>query len=110
MAGDDRSFHIWLPRSRRSDCLDHDEAAIVPRRLLERVSSLDWFISIGLVPVPFALTVPAAAYLGATASLVGAGVLGAAATLAFLFLPNHARPPRELSLSSRSRLVDHRLS
>ena len=60
---------------------------MVPIRMLGRVSSLDWFISIGLLPVSFALTGPVAAALGARATLVGAGVLGAAVTLGGLFLP-----------------------
>lgn len=60
---------------------------LVPERLLGRVSSLDWFISIGLVPVSFALTGPVAGFFGAQATLVGAGVLGGIVTLAFLFLP-----------------------
>ena len=33
---------------------------LVPRQLLGRVSSLDWFISIGLLPLSFALTGPTA--------------------------------------------------
>ena len=33
---------------------------LVPRRLLGRVSSLDWMLSTGLVPLSFALTGPAA--------------------------------------------------
>ena len=60
---------------------------LVPGRLLGRVSSLDWFISIGLVPLSFALTGPVAQVLGARTTLVGAGLVGAAITLAFLFLP-----------------------
>lgn len=60
---------------------------LVPAALLGRVSSLDWFISIGLLPVSFAITGPVAAAIGARATLVGAGLLGAAVTLAFLFLP-----------------------
>ena len=60
---------------------------LVPERLLGRVSSLDWFISIGLVPVSFAITGPVAAVFGARATLVGAGVLGGVVTLGFLFLP-----------------------
>jgi MFS family permease len=60
---------------------------LVPARLLGRVSSLDWFISIGLLPVSFALTGPMAELVGARATLIGAGVLGGAVTLAFLFLP-----------------------
>ena len=31
---------------------------LVPRELLGRVSSLDWLMSIGLVPVSYALTGP----------------------------------------------------
>jgi MFS family permease len=60
---------------------------LVPRELMGRVTSLDWFVSIGLVPVSFALTGPIAAEIGARETLVGAGVLGGAITLAFLFLP-----------------------
>ena len=60
---------------------------LVPERLLGRVSSFDWFISIGLVPVSFALTGPVAGVFGARATLVGAGVLGGIVTLGFLFLP-----------------------
>jgi MFS family permease len=60
---------------------------LVPGRLLGRVSSLDWFISIGLVPISFALTGPVAQVLGARTTLVAAGLLGAAITFAFLFLP-----------------------
>lgn len=60
---------------------------LVPGRLLGRVSSLDWFVSIGLLPVSFALTGPVASALGVRATLVGAGVLGAIVTLSFLFLP-----------------------
>ena len=60
---------------------------LVPERLLGRVSSFDWFISIGLVPVSFAVTGPVAGVFGARATLVGAGVLGGIVTLGFLFLP-----------------------
>jgi MFS family permease len=60
---------------------------VVPNRLLGRVSSLDWFISIGLLPVSYALTGPVAQAIGVRATLVWAGALGAAVTFAFLFLP-----------------------
>jgi MFS family permease len=59
----------------------------VPSRLLGRVSSLDWMISIGLLPISFALTAPVAAVVGVRATLIGAGLVGAAITLAALFLP-----------------------
>jgi DHA3 family tetracycline resistance protein-like MFS transporter len=60
---------------------------LVPAALLGRVSSLDWFISIGLLPVSFAITGPVAAAVGPRATLIGAGLLGAAVTLGGLFLP-----------------------
>jgi MFS family permease len=59
----------------------------VPAALLGRVSSLDWLISISLLPVSFALTGPAAAAVGARTTLGIAGVAGAVLTLAALFLP-----------------------
>jgi hypothetical protein len=59
----------------------------VPPALLGRVSSLDWLISIGLVPISFALTGPVAAAVGVRGTLAGAGLLGAAVTGAAYFLP-----------------------
>jgi DHA3 family tetracycline resistance protein-like MFS transporter len=58
----------------------------VPAAMLGRVSSLDWLISIGLLPLSFALTGPVSAAVGVRATLVGAGVLGAAVTFAALFI------------------------
>jgi DHA3 family tetracycline resistance protein-like MFS transporter len=60
---------------------------LVPTELLGRVSSLDWLISIGLLPVSFALTGPVSAALGLRTTLVGAGVLGAVVTFAALLVP-----------------------
>jgi DHA3 family tetracycline resistance protein-like MFS transporter len=60
---------------------------LVPTRLLGRVSSLDWLISIGLLPVSFAITGPVSAALGVRTTLIGAGVLGAAVTFAALLVP-----------------------
>src|SRR5438445_13866499 len=59
----------------------------VPASMLGRVSSLDWLISIGLLPISFALTAPVAAAVGVRTTLAGAGILGAAVTLGALFLP-----------------------
>ena len=59
----------------------------VPSSLLGRVSSMDWLISVGLLPVSFALTGPAADLFGIRATLVGAAVIGGAVTLGALFLP-----------------------
>jgi DHA3 family tetracycline resistance protein-like MFS transporter len=68
---------IWLTTKQR----------LVPTQLLGRVSSLDWFISLGLLPVSFALAGVVGGAIGARATLVAAGLLGGAVTLAFLFLP-----------------------
>ncbi|MBA3736549.1 MAG: MFS transporter, partial [Actinobacteria bacterium] len=59
----------------------------VPGSMLGRVSSLDWPVSIALMPLSFALTAPIAALVGVRATLVGAAVLGAAVTLGAYFLP-----------------------
>jgi MFS family permease len=59
----------------------------VPGELLGRVSSLDWLISIGLLPLSLALTGPLSAALGVRTTLVAAGMLGAMATLGGLLLP-----------------------
>jgi MFS family permease len=59
----------------------------VPISLLGRVSSLDWLISIGLLPLSFALTAPVSAVVGVRTTLVGAGVLGGIVTFAAMFIP-----------------------
>jgi hypothetical protein len=59
----------------------------VPAALLGRVSSLDWLISIGLLPLSFALTGPVSGAIGAQATLIGAGLIGGAITFAALLLP-----------------------
>jgi hypothetical protein len=57
----------------------------VPREMLGRVSSIDWFVSTSLMPLSYALTPVAAALLGVRTTLVAAGLLGAVITVAFLF-------------------------
>ena len=59
----------------------------VPAPLLGRVSSLDWLIPIGLLPISFALTAPVAALTGARVTLVAAGAVGAVITAGALLLP-----------------------
>jgi MFS family permease len=59
----------------------------VPASMLGRVSSLDWLISIGLLPLSFALTAPVAELIGARATLAGAALIGGAVTFGALFLP-----------------------
>jgi DHA3 family tetracycline resistance protein-like MFS transporter len=74
----------------------------VPTALLGRVSSLDWLISIGLLPVSFALTGPVSGAIGVRATLVGAAVIGAIVTFGALLLPGmrakEGAPPREHEL------------
>jgi DHA3 family tetracycline resistance protein-like MFS transporter len=59
----------------------------VPRTMLGRVSSIDWLISIGLLPLSFALTGPVAGAIGTRGTLVAAGVAGAVVTCAAFFVP-----------------------
>ena len=59
----------------------------VPPQLLGRVSSLDWLISIGLLPLSFALTGPVSSVLGVQGTLIAGGVVGGAVTFAALLLP-----------------------
>jgi MFS family permease len=66
----------------------------VPRELLGRVSSLDWMVSTGLVPVSFALTGPVSDVLGPASTVVVAGVLAAAIMFVLLFVPGVRDPER----------------
>jgi DHA3 family tetracycline resistance protein-like MFS transporter len=58
----------------------------VPAGLRGRVHSLDWFVSIGLTPVSFALTGPVSKAIGIDATLIAAGVVPAVLTAALFFL------------------------
>jgi MFS family permease len=73
----------------------------VPAGLLGRVSSLDWLISIGLLPVSLALTGPMSAALGVRTTLIAAGLAGAAATLCGLLLPGMRAVDSSLSSAHR---------
>ena len=66
----------------------------VPMPLMGRVSSIDWLVSIALLPLSYALTPPVSHLLGARTTLVLAGTAGAAVTLSFLFLPGMRDPER----------------
>ena len=84
----------------------------VPASMLGRVSSLDWLISIGLLPLSFALTAPIAGLFGARATLIGAGLVGGAITLGALFLPGmrdiEGNPGDALARSTGGSLVPTR--
>ena len=78
----------------------------VPRAMLGRVSSLDWLISIGLLPLSFALTGPVAAAIGTRGTLVGGRDRGRARHLRGLLRARHARHrarAREPGASRRAR-------
>ncbi|HEY7737970.1 MAG TPA: MFS transporter [Candidatus Limnocylindria bacterium] len=68
---------------------------LVPRDLLGRVSSLDWLVSIGLVPLSFALTGPVAGIIGPETTLVVGGILGALLMLSLLFVRGVRDPERQ---------------
>jgi len=70
---------------------------LVPRRLLGRVTSLDWLMSAGLVPVSYALTGPVAAALGVSATMIWGGLVGAFCMGVLLFVPG-VRDPERLPL------------
>jgi MFS family permease len=66
---------------------------LVPTQLLGRVRSLDWLLSVGLVPISFALTGPIANALGARTTLAAASVISATIALATLLLPGMRADP-----------------
>lgn len=76
---------------------------LVPRELLGRVSSLDWLMSIGLVPISYALTGPVSGALGPDLTLIVAGVLGAVLMFGLLFIPGVRDPEREPALAAAAR-------
>lgn len=69
---------------------------LVPRRLLGRVSSLDWLVSTGLVPLSFALTGPVSEAIGPGTTMVAGGLIGSVLMGALLFWPGVRDPDRGL--------------
>src|SRR3954447_16218643 len=59
----------------------------VPPELLGRVTSLDWFVSVSLVPLSFLLVAPVSTAIGVEATLVAGGVIAFATTFGFLAVP-----------------------
>jgi MFS family permease len=66
---------------------------LVPRHLLGRVSGVDWFASLGLLPVSFALVGPLAQLFGARPTLVVGAVVGASMPVLLAVLVRGARAP-----------------
>jgi MFS family permease len=67
---------------------------LVPGRLLGRVESVDWLVSLGLVPLSFAVTGPLAEAVGHDETLIWAGAVSGVVTLLFLFVPGMRDPER----------------
>jgi DHA3 family tetracycline resistance protein-like MFS transporter len=65
----------------------------VPTQLLGRVSSLDWMISISLLPVSFALVGPVSGLLGARTTLIVAGLSAGTILLVTLLAVPAVREP-----------------
>ncbi len=79
---------------------------LVPRHLLGRVISLDWMISIAGVPLSFAIVGPLAGAFGADTTLIGAGVVGAAVTMAFMFVRGARDPERDGRLDAAAPVAE----
>jgi hypothetical protein len=82
----------------------------VPEGMLGRVSSVDWFVSTALLPLSYALAAPVAQAIGVRHTLLGAGLLGAVVTFAFLFLPGMRAPERRPGAQTPDRITSHSLS
>jgi DHA3 family tetracycline resistance protein-like MFS transporter len=66
--------------------------SLVPGELLGRVRSIDWLLSVGLLPVGYAIVGPMADAAGVRQTLVGAGVLATLLVLSTLLLPGMREP------------------
>jgi Transmembrane secretion effector len=70
----------------------------VPGRMIGRVSSLDWVISLALTPISYALTGPIADLLGARATLLRAGLVSGLVLVVVLLAVPSIRAVDELEL------------
>ena len=60
----------------------------IPEEAISRVSALDWMISLVFMPLGYVVAGPAAETFGVDATLIGAAVLGIAANLGVLAIPD----------------------
>ena len=67
--------------------------SLVPRALLGRVTSIDWMMSLSLMPVAAAASGLVAGAAGARATLVGAGLIGGGACRVLLLASSDLRRP-----------------
>ena len=68
---------------------------LIPDHALSRVTSLDWFTTVGLMPLGYAAAGPIADVAGLHATMVGAAVLTAACFVAALSLRDVRALPQE---------------
>jgi DHA3 family tetracycline resistance protein-like MFS transporter len=68
---------------------------LVPRNFLGRVSSLDWMLSTGLVPLSYALVGPVSAVLGPRTTMVAGALIGAVVMFALIVVPGVRDPERQ---------------
>jgi MFS family permease len=66
---------------------------LVPRALLGRVTSIDWMVSLSLMPVAAAASGLIAGAAGARVTLVGAGLIGGGVCVLFLLASSDLRRP-----------------
>lgn len=79
-------FRRHVPNDRRH-ALVHDSAAEDPDHAISRISSFDWFGSVVLNPIGYALIGPLAARLGISAVLIACAVLNGAIGIGLLLVP-----------------------
>jgi len=73
----------------------------VPRHLLGRVTSLEWFVAIGMAPISFAIAGPLGRVFGPRPVLVAFGVFAGTAVAALAIVPG-ARSPERRRVRSRT--------
>jgi Transmembrane secretion effector len=71
---------------------------LVPQKILGRVSSLDWAISLAGLPLSYAIVGPLARAIGTREALVATGLAGAVVMLLPLILPGALGPERDGTL------------
>ena len=60
----------------------------IPRESISRISSFDWFGSVALNPIGYALIGPLSTVIGVSESLVLTGLLNIASSLAMIAIPS----------------------
>jgi MFS family permease len=80
---------------------------LIPEKILGRVSSLDWTISLAGLPLSYAIVGPLARAIGTREALVLTGLAGAVAMALPLLIPGALAPERDGSLGEVEVLDEH---